>query len=141
MIVVAYYQVSDMPSEIRSIPTRVLAQLGSPARESAMRMDLLTNPTVKAGIEALQSGDKEAWSALFTPDATMLDDGHPRSFKGFTKDALGHERFTFIDSVENNGLNLVGAFHSDTWGDFRTYFRFHLTAEGKISRLDVGQAH
>ncbi len=116
-------------------------QHGNTIKENAMKLDALTNPTVKAAIEALQKGDKAAWAALFTPDATMLDDGHPRNLKKFTQDALGHERFTSIDKIENNGLNLEGAFHSDTWGDFRTYFRFHLTADGKISRLDVGQAH
>jgi hypothetical protein len=105
-----------------------------------MRLDLLTNPTVKAAIEALQKGDKNAWSALFAPDATMMDDGYPRDLKTFTRDALGHERFTSIDKVENGDLNIEGAFHSDIWGDFRTYFKFHLTSEGKISRLDVGQA-
>jgi hypothetical protein len=68
---------------------------------------LTNNPTVKAAIEALQSADQHAWSALFTPDATMMDDGHPRNLKAFTKDALGHEHFTSIDKVENSGLNLV----------------------------------
>ena len=105
-----------------------------------MRTDVLTNSTVRVAIEALQKGDKETWSSLFTPDAMMTDDGHPRDLKAFTKDALGYERFTSIDKIENGGLNLEGAFHSDSWGDFRTYFRFHLTSDGKISRLDVGQA-
>ncbi len=100
----------------------------------------LVNPTVKAAIEALQKGDKETWSTLFAPNATMMDDGHPRDLRAFTEDALGHEHFTSIDKIENDGLNLEGEFHSDTWGNFRTYFRFHLTAEGKISLLDVGQA-
>ena len=86
--------------------------------------DALTNPTVKAAIEALQKGDWKAWSALFEPDAKLYDDGTPRSLETFTRDALGHERFTSIDHVENNGLHPVGAFHSDQWGDFRTYFRF-----------------
>jgi hypothetical protein len=35
---------------------------------------------------------------------------------------------------------MVGAFHSDQWGDFRTYFRFQLSPSGKITRLDLGQA-
>ncbi len=101
----------------------------------------LTNPTVRAAIEALQKGDKEAWSTLFAPNATMLDDGHPLDLRFFTKDALGHEHFTSIDKIENDGLSLEGTFHSDTWGNFRTYFRFHLSAEGKINRLDVGQVN
>ncbi len=105
-----------------------------------MIRDALTNPTVKAAIEALQKGDRKAWSALFEPDAKLYDDGAPRSLEKFTRDALGHERFTSIDHVENNGLDLVGAFRSDQWGDFRTFFKFQLSASGKIKRLDIGQA-
>jgi hypothetical protein len=105
-----------------------------------MKTDALANRTVKAAIDALQKGDRKAWSALFEPEAELYDDGNPRNLKDFTRDALGHERFTSIDTVENNGLNLTGAFHSDQWGDFNTYFRFHLSTGGKIKRLDIGQA-
>ena len=101
---------------------------------------VLSNPTVKAAIEALQTGDRKAWSSLFEAGAKLYDDGTPRSLEKFTRDALGHERFTSIDGVENNGLELTGAFHSDQWGDFRTYFKFRLSASGKIERLDIGQA-
>ncbi len=110
------------------------------AKKNPLNTNALTNPTVKAAIDALQTGDRNAWSTLFEPDAKLYDDGAPRSFEKFTQDALGHERFLSIDSVENNGLDLVGAFHSDQWGDFRTYFRFHLSASGKVERLDIGQA-
>ena len=102
--------------------------------------DELKNPTVKAAIDALQKGDRNAWSALFEPDAKLYDDGSPRSLETFTKEALGHEKFTTIEKVENDGLDLIGGFHSDQWGDFRTYFRFHLAPSGKIKRLDIGQA-
>ena len=61
--------------------------------------------------------NRKTWSALFEPDAELYDDGSPRSLKEFTRDALGHERFTSIDRVENNGLDLTGSFHSDRWGD------------------------
>jgi len=100
----------------------------------------LSNPTVKAAIEALQTGDRQAWSSLFEAGAKLYDDGAPRSLQKFTRDALGHERFTSIDRVENNGLDLTGEFHSDQWGEFRTYFKFRLGASGKIERLDIGQA-
>lgn len=101
--------------------------------------DALPNPTVKAAIDALQRGDRKAWAALFEPDAKLYDDGNPRSLDKFTRDALGHERFTAIECVENDGLDLTGAFHSEQWGDFQTYFRFQLARSGKISRLDIGQ--
>jgi hypothetical protein len=105
-----------------------------------MITDALKNTTVKAAIEALQKGDRKAWSALFEPDAALYDDGNPRDLQKFGMEALGHERFTAIERVENNGLDLIGKFHSDQWGDFRTYFRFRLAPSGKIKRLDIGQA-
>ncbi len=104
------------------------------------KTDALTNPTVRAAITALENGDRKAWLVLFEPNAKLYDDGRLRDLKKFTRDALGHERFTSIERVENNGLDLVGAFHSDQWGDFRTYFKFQLSASGKIKRLDIGQA-
>jgi hypothetical protein len=105
-----------------------------------MLTDPLTSPTVKAAIDALQKGDRHAWSVLFEANAELYDDGSPRSLEEFTREALGHERFTSIDHVTNRGFDLEGAFHSDRWGDFRTYFRFRLSQTGKISRLDIGQA-
>jgi hypothetical protein len=106
-----------------------------------MKTDTLSNPTVRRAIEALHNGDLKAWSALFETDAEMYDDGNPRSLQEFTREALGHERFTSIDRVENGGLDVTGAFHSDKWGTFKTYFQFRLTPAGKIKRLDIGQAH
>jgi hypothetical protein len=105
-----------------------------------MLTDKITNATARAAIDALQSGNKAAWSALFDSNAQLFDDGQPRDLHHFTEEALGHERFTSIDAVENGGLNLTGHFHSDQWGDFRTYFLFKLSGAGKIVRLDIGQA-
>ena len=105
-----------------------------------MNSDQISNPTVKAAIDALQRGDKVAWTSLFAKDAELFDDGSPIHLKKFTDDALGHERFTAIERVENAGCDVYGLFHSDRWGDFRTYFKFHLTADHKIKRLDIGQA-
>jgi len=108
---------------------------------NAMNTDQLTNPIIKKAIEALQTGDKKTWFDLFTADAELFDDGNKMNFKSFFDKALGHERFTAIDKVENNGLDLYGRFHSDQWGDFKTYFRFIINPEGRISRLDIGQAN
>lgn len=103
-------------------------------------MQTLKNPTVKAVIDALQKGDRAAWKAQFEPNAQLFDDGHPHSLEKFTREALGHERFTNIETVSDDGLEITGQFHSDQWGDFRTHFRFTLSAAGKVARLDIGQA-
>ena len=106
-----------------------------------MDTNKITNPIVKSAVDALQAGDKKSWFALFEGDASLYDDGNKQDFKSFFEKALGHERFTSIDKVENNGLDVYGRFHSDTWGDFKTYFKFHIGDDGKIIRLDIGQAN
>ena len=101
---------------------------------------MITNPVARKAIDVLQAGNKNAWFELFTADAVLFDDGNKIDFKGFSESALGHERFTSIDKVENEGLSLLGKFHSDKWGDFKTYFKFHINSTGKINRLEIGQA-
>ncbi|POZ61815.1 hypothetical protein [Chromobacterium alticapitis] len=104
-----------------------------------MDLEKLTQPTVRHAIQALQSGDRSAWLAQFGPDPTFTDEGLPANFQKFSEHAMGHERFTRIDRVENQGLDIYGAFHSDRWGDFETFFKFRLDGDGKIRQLDIGQ--
>jgi hypothetical protein len=40
-----------------------------------MKTDALTNPIIRAAIEALQNGDLKTWSALFEPDAELMTMG------------------------------------------------------------------
>ncbi|KWF27859.1 hypothetical protein WL84_12340 [Burkholderia cenocepacia] len=105
-----------------------------------MKLDTLRHPVVRSAINALQQGDGAAWAALFASGATLYDDGHPRDLHAFSRDAIGTERFTTIDRVDNNGLDVYGQFHSDRWGTFRTYFKFQVDDKGRITRLDIGQA-
>jgi hypothetical protein len=106
-----------------------------------MNIGKLTNALVKDAIDALQAGDKKAWFALFTNDAQLFDDGHKIDFKSFFEKALGHERFTSIDKIEDAGLSIYGKFHSDQWGNFKTYFKFHVAANNQFSKLEIGQAN
>ncbi len=104
-----------------------------------MDLSRLTNRRVREAIEALQAGNKAEWLSLFATNVKLTDDGSPRHFTTFSSDAIGHERFTSIDRVDNNGLDVYGSFHSDRWGDFRAYFKFHPGADGKFVGLDIGQ--
>jgi hypothetical protein len=105
-----------------------------------MQTQAITNPVVRSAIEAWQAGSLDAWLAHFAPGVQLLDDGQPRDFMSFSRE-IGHERFTSIDLVRRAGTEVIGAFHSDTWGDFRTYFRFTLDESGKVTRLEIGQAN
>lgn len=106
-----------------------------------MNTDKITNLVVKAAIDALQKGDQQTWTAMFTANAGFYDDGNKRDLTAFNKSAIGHERFTSIDKVENNGTAVYGNFHSDQWGNFKTYFKFTIDGQGKISKLEIGQAN
>ena len=98
------------------------------------------HPAVNAALNAWQSGDVQTWLSCFTADATLLDDGRPRDFREFSRE-IGKERFTSFDKIEDGGMSVYGRFHSDTWGDFPTFFRFHLDASGRFHTLEIGQAH
>ena len=41
---------------------------------------------------------------------------------------------TSIDKVEDGGQTIYGRFHSDQWGDFKTFLRFHFE-NGKITKM------
>ena len=73
-----------------------------------MSIDLssLREPTVRAAMEAFQRGDAVAWRALLAPGAQLYDDGAPRDLDAFTREALGHERFTQVDHLSDDGLEL-----------------------------------
>lgn len=99
----------------------------------------LSNLIVKNAFEAWQEGNSTKWLSFFTDDAELLDDGKTRNFKKFSTEAIGKERFISIDTVQENGLLIYGQFHSDTWGDFKTYFKFHINKDGKFNKLEIGQ--
>lgn len=116
--------------------------LGQATTKTKQSMDtrMITHPIAKKAIDALQAADKKSWFSLFTDNAELFDDGNKMNLRSFFEKALGHERFTSIDKVENGGLSIYGRFHSDQWGDFKTYFKFQVNEAGEISRLDIGQA-
>lgn len=130
-----------------------LSAIGSPAcgqstvqnteitqKNNIMDTSKLTNETVKKAFNAWQSGDGKTFLSFFTVDARLYDDGNPRNLQDFVKNACGHEKFTNIEKVGNDGKEIIGNFHTESWGDFRTYFKFKINEDGKFNRLDIGQA-
>jgi hypothetical protein len=100
----------------------------------------VADPAVRALITAINAGDRAAFFAALTPDATMSDDGSDRDLAGWADREIfsshGH-----LDVVEANdgGLSLIAAYRNDTWGQMRTRWAFTVT-NGKISRFETGQA-
>ena len=100
----------------------------------------VTEPAVQALIAAINAGDREAFFAALTPDATMSDDGTDRDLADWAE----REIFTVhghldVISAEDGGHSLTAAYRNDTWGEMRTRWAFTI-ADGKISRFETGQA-
>lgn len=100
----------------------------------------ISNPTVKAALEAWQNGDSKTFVSFFVSNPVLTDDDNPRDFNEFISSACGKEKFLEIDSVKDDGKNVYGKFDAGPWGIFSVYFKFHPNAQGKFERLDIGQA-
>ena len=103
-------------------------------------LDEIDNLVVVSAIEALNSRDKKAWFGLFSDKPLFSDDGIPRDLVKWCEEELfGSARayIVSIDKAEDSGLTFYATYHSDKWGDFKTFWRFEVE-DGKISKLDVG---
>lgn len=97
------------------------------------------NPIVRSAVLALNARDRKAWFELFSEPA-FSDDGIPRDFAKWCDEELfgkGTARILSIDKVEDGGLTFYASYHSDKWGDFKTFWRF-VVKDGKVTKLDVG---
>ncbi|MEV0410110.1 nuclear transport factor 2 family protein [Streptomyces sp. NPDC050448] len=101
----------------------------------------LTDPAVRAFVNAVNAGDRDAFEAALTPDATMSDDGSDRNLAQWAEreifSSCGHMD---IETESDGGLALVVNYRNDTWGEMRTAWRFATTDDGRISRFETVQA-
>lgn len=99
-----------------------------------------SEPTVRALVEAINSGDRAGFTALLAPGATMSDDGTDRDLQAWIDQEIfmagGHMD---VESEQDGGRSLIAGFRNETWGQMRTAWRFTI-ADGKIVRFQTGQA-
>jgi hypothetical protein len=98
------------------------------------------NPVVSSAIEALNGRDRKLWFELFSEKPEFSDDGIRRDLVKWCEEELfGSYRayIISIDKVEDGGLTFYARYHSDKWGDFKTFWRFKVEGR-RISQLDVG---
>jgi hypothetical protein len=103
-------------------------------------IDDVTDPAVRALIDAINAGDRDAFFAVLTPDATMSDDGTERDLAQW----VDREIFTVnghfeVASASDGGRTLIANFRNDTWGEMRTSWRFTVSGD-RVSRFETGQA-
>jgi len=99
-----------------------------------------SNPAVRKLVAAINNGDRDAFLATLTPDATLTDDGNPRSLTDWIDSEIfsAHGHMT-IEREEQHGLHLLARYRNDTRGEMSTYWHFQMTGN-KISRIDTGHA-
>lgn len=102
--------------------------------------DDVTEPSVRGLIDAINAGDREAFLAVLTSDATMSDDGTDRELaEWIDREIFSANGHLNVISSADGGRSLVADYRNDRWGAMRTSWRFTMTG-GKISRFETGRA-
>ncbi|WP_017539185.1 MULTISPECIES: nuclear transport factor 2 family protein [Nocardiopsis] len=100
----------------------------------------VTDPAVRAFIDAVNAGDRAAFHAVLTPDATMSDDGSDRDLAQWAdREIFSANGRMDVVSANDEGRTLIADYTNDTWGAMRTRWTFTVR-DGKVARFDTGQA-
>ena len=99
----------------------------------------VTDPAVRALIDAINAGDRDAFFAVLTPDATMSDDGRDRDLHQWVdRELFASQGRMSVESATDGGRSLIAENTNDTYGTMRTFWRFTVH-DGKVSRFETGQ--
>ncbi|UQI44816.1 nuclear transport factor 2 family protein [Streptomyces sp. HU2014] len=100
----------------------------------------LSDPAVRALVDAINANDRQAFRAALTTGATMSDDGSDRDLQEWSeKEIFSSGGHMDVESEAEDGRSLVARYRNDTWGEMRTAWRFTVDG-GKVSRFETGQA-
>jgi hypothetical protein len=103
-------------------------------------VDQLTDPVVRAFIKSVNDGDRDAFFALLTPDATMSDDGSERDLEEWVdREIFSANGRMEVESESDDGRSLIVNYTNSTWGAMRTRWKFSVDGD-KITRFETGQA-
>ncbi|NBH08780.1 nuclear transport factor 2 family protein [Amycolatopsis sp. SID8362] len=102
--------------------------------------DPIGDPAVRAFVDALNAGDRTAFRAALTPDATMSDDGTERDLGEWTeREIFSSHGHLEVESATGDGREFVANYANSTWGAMRTRWAFTVR-DGKVARFETGQA-
>ncbi|MEU8029871.1 nuclear transport factor 2 family protein [Streptomyces sp. NPDC049099] len=101
----------------------------------------LSDPAVRAFVNAVNSRDLEGFMALLAPGATMSDDGSDRDLADWIdREIFSSHGHMEVDKESAGGRALLARYRNDTWGEMRTRWTFTVEDDGRISRFETGQA-
>jgi hypothetical protein len=100
----------------------------------------LSDPVVRRFVEAVNAGDRDAFFALLTPDASMSDDGTERELEEWVdREIFSTDGRMEVESQSEDGHSLIVNYTNSKWGSMRTAWRFTVEGE-RVSRFETGQA-
>ncbi len=87
-----------------------------------------SNPVAHKLAPAINNGDRGAFPATLTPNATLTDDGNPQSLHDWIDREIfsAHGHMT-VEHENEDGLHLLARYRNDTWGEMPTFWRFQVT--------------
>lgn len=101
----------------------------------------LSDPAVRAFVNAVNAHDREGFMSLLAPGATMSDDGSDRDLADWIdREIFSSHGHMEVDNESRGGRALVARYRNDTWGEMRTRWSFVVEEDGRISRFETGQA-
>ncbi|MFF5881894.1 nuclear transport factor 2 family protein [Streptomyces sp. NPDC012589] len=107
----------------------------------AIQTTRLSDPAVRAFVTAVNNHDREAFTAVLAEGATMADDGTERDLADWTdREIFSSNGHMDVEKEINGGRGLVVSYRNDTWGEMRTRWSFTVDDDGRISRVETGQA-
>ncbi|WP_435246913.1 nuclear transport factor 2 family protein [Streptomyces sp. NRRL F-5630] len=99
-----------------------------------------SDPAVAAFVAAVNAGDKDAFFAALTEDATMSDDGTARDLAAWAeREIFSSNGRMDVEDVSADGRTLTAMYTNATWGGMRTRWAFTVT-DGRVSHFETGQA-
>ncbi|NGO69558.1 nuclear transport factor 2 family protein [Streptomyces boncukensis] len=100
-----------------------------------------SHPAVRAFVAAVNSGDRQAFRAALTADATMSDVEVEHDLAEWSeREIFSSDARMEVVSESADGLSLTARYHNDVWGDIDTAWTFTATGDGRISRFETGPA-
>jgi hypothetical protein len=100
----------------------------------------LADPVVGRFVEAVNAGDRDAFFALLTDDATMSDDGSERDLTEWVdRELFSADGRMEVESQSDDGHSLIVAVTNSTYGTMRTHWEFKVEGD-KVARFETGQA-
>jgi hypothetical protein len=95
---------------------------------------------VRKLVEAVNAGDRDAFFALLTPDATMSDDGSDRDLEEWVdREIFSSNGRMDVVLQSSDGRSLIVSYTNSTWGAMRTAWKFVIEGD-RVARFETGQA-